>query len=507
MHHAKSSERAVSLDCTNADNDEHVCNVCVMDGERTGASRLWSRKVVADIAALCDTVLIVLSGLMTAFVYAPSVVTDGSKALHTVPSVLVLALLSHELFWRTGRYRPNRLEQSFRFRLDTYLALAAAFGVVLLLTTTLGGDAYVSLNWYPLWFSIAVVAVSGVTGLAGLVVSRANGESRFSSRIAVYGSGRIARRLLSEIARAGGGRKVVGIYEDRAATGRADVDDIEISGGFSELIEAGRQGQIDEVIIALPADADKRIAAMALRLEQLPVDLSVCTHFAGDFTDDRVGYLAISHLGNVGLLRIRSKPLRDWGPILKRTLDAVLAPLFLLLLSPVMLGVAIVIRLDSPGPIFFHQRRHGLNHRVIEVLKFRTMRAAEEAETIIQASRQDSRVTRVGWFLRRTSIDELPQLINVIRGEMSLVGPRPHAIVHNQQYSEMLERYANRHKVKPGITGWAQINGFRGETKSPKEMENRVRYDMEYIDGWSLWTDLKIIIMTPIFGLIGKKAY
>ena len=181
--------------------------------------------------------------------------------------------------------------------------------------------------------------------------------------------------------------------------------------------------------------------------------------------------------------------------------------LLLLLGLPVFVIAAIAIKVTSRGPVFFIQKRHGLNHKIINVYKFRTMTTLENGKDVKQAEKNDARVTGVGWLLRRTSLDELPQVINVLKGEMSLVGPRPHALVQNEEYGARLERYSNRHQVKPGITGWAQVNGFRGETKDPNLMKVRVMHDLHYITNWSFWLDMKIILMTPIYGLINKNAY
>jgi len=178
----------------------------------------------------------------------------------------------------------------------------------------------------------------------------------------------------------------------------------------------------------------------------------------------------------------------------------------LLLFAPLMLSIALAIKIDSRGPVLFRQRRHGFNHRIIDIFKFRTMTVTENGDHIDQARKNDPRVTRVGKFLRRTSLDELPQLFNVLRGEMSLVGPRPHALAHNQLYRDQLDRYASRHCVKPGMTGWAQINGLRGPTEDPEKMRLRVRMDLYYIENWSLWLDLKIIAATPFVGFIHPNA-
>jgi putative colanic acid biosynthesis UDP-glucose lipid carrier transferase len=191
----------------------------------------------------------------------------------------------------------------------------------------------------------------------------------------------------------------------------------------------------------------------------------------------------------------------------KLALDYVVGSISLLLFAPLMLAVAVAIKLESPGPVFFRQRRHGYNHRLIDVYKFRSMTVAENGDRVVQAQKNDARVTRVGKFLRRTSLDELPQLFNVLKGEMSLVGPRPHAVAHNQHYRERLERYANRHCVKPGMTGWAQVNGFRGPTEDPEKMRKRVEMDLYYIENWSLWLDIKILAVTPLVGFVHRNAY
>ena len=185
----------------------------------------------------------------------------------------------------------------------------------------------------------------------------------------------------------------------------------------------------------------------------------------------------------------------------------VLGGLLLVLALPVLALIALAIKLDDGGPVLFRQRRRGLNHRSIEVLKFRSMRVAEDGPVVTQARKGDPRITPVGRWLRKSSLDELPQLVNVLKGEMSLVGPRPHALVHDEHWGELLERYANRQQVKPGITGWAQVNGFRGETETAEKMQARVEHDLVYIDTWSLLLDLRILLATPLFGLAHKNAY
>ena len=193
---------------------------------------------------------------------------------------------------------------------------------------------------------------------------------------------------------------------------------------------------------------------------------------------------------------------------IKAAEDRILATLILVAISPLMLFIALGVKLSSPGPVLFKQKRHGWDGKPIKVYKFRTMRVHEEEEgKITQARRSDPRVTPFGAFLRRTSLDELPQFFNVLQGRMSIVGPRPHAVEHNEFYKEQVEAYMQRHRVKPGITGWAQINGWRGETDTLEKMRKRVEYDLYYIENWSLWFDLKIIFLTLFKGFVNKNAY
>jgi len=208
------------------------------------------------------------------------------------------------------------------------------------------------------------------------------------------------------------------------------------------------------------------------------------------------------------VVTLNASPLQGPNAIVKAIEDRVLALLILLVVSPIMLIVALAVRIDSPGSVIFKQRRRGLHHETIEVWKFRTMRPHYQAPgTYTLATRNDARITRVGAFLRRTSLDELPQFINVLQGRMSIVGPRPYPVEINDEYKDAIDRYMLRHKVKPGITGWAQVNGLRGALDSPEKMERRVQHDLFYIEHWSLWFDLKIIAMTVLRGFMHENAY
>lgn len=196
-----------------------------------------------------------------------------------------------------------------------------------------------------------------------------------------------------------------------------------------------------------------------------------------------------------------------WGRFFKRVEDLVIGSLITLLILPVLVAVAIGVKLSSPGPVLFKQDRYGLGGKKIKVWKFRSMRVMENDAVVTQATKNDPRVTKFGAFIRRTSLDELPQFVNVLQGSMSIVGPRPHAVAHNEEYRVLVDNYMIRHKIKPGITGWAQINGYRGETETVDKMEKRIQYDIQYMQNWSLWLDIKIIFMTVFKGFVSETAY
>jgi len=226
--------------------------------------------------------------------------------------------------------------------------------------------------------------------------------------------------------------------------------------------------------------------------------------------DENVGMLLAARPGNIGTtftVELQRAPLTKAEQAFKRTLDAIVAAMMVFLLSPLMLIAAALIKIDSSGPVLFKQRRNGFNGRTFAIYKFRSMRVLEDGESIKQATQDDPRVTRVGRWLRQTSIDELPQLFNVLKGDMSLVGPRPHALAHNTEYQDIVANYAFRHHVKPGITGWAQVNGFRGETQTVDSMAKRVEHDLWYINHWSLWLDLRILLKTLLLAYRQPMAY
>jgi Undecaprenyl-phosphate glucose phosphotransferase len=268
-------------------------------------------------------------------------------------------------------------------------------------------------------------------------------------------------------------------------------------------IASARILEPDAIFLVMPWSATDTIEQSAEALLKLPADI----HLGAEHILDRYEHVQLSKFGSMASLQLTRMPLSRFELIIKRALDLVLASTALLLLTPVLMLAALLIKLDSPGPIFFLQHRFGFNQKPFRIIKFRTMHTLDDGPVINQAKKGDPRVTKVGAWLRRWNIDELPQLFNVIMGDMSLVGPRPHALSHDREYEQRIARYARRHNVKPGITGWAQIHGLRGETDTDDKMHKRVEYDLYYIDNWWLGLDLQIILRTAISPASYRNAY
>ncbi|MDG3088261.1 undecaprenyl-phosphate glucose phosphotransferase [Vibrio hannami] len=301
---------------------------------------------------------------------------------------------------------------------------------------------------------------------------------------------------------------LLGFYDDRTP------DRLSESVGTSKL-PAAMRGNIDDalrmaknrsvknVYIALPMEAAKRIKQILNAF----ADSNAHVHVVPDFFTFDLMHSRWKNVGNVVTLSVHDTPFRGFTSMIKRVEDVVLASIIIVLISPVLAAVALGVKLSSKGPVIFKQDRYGLDGRPIKVWKFRSMRSTDNGPVVKQATKDDPRITPFGAFIRRTSLDELPQFFNVLTGQMSIVGPRPHAVAHNEEYRGLIDKYMLRHHVKPGITGWAQINGYRGETDTLDKMEKRVEYDLTYIQNWSIWLDIKIVFLTVFKGFVGKTAY
>jgi len=292
-------------------------------------------------------------------------------------------------------------------------------------------------------------------------------------------------------------------FDDDPAKADTIVAGKKIAGQLNEIVSYVKNNRIDMVYITSPVTNDLKTRNIIADLCETAADV----YLIPDIFNITLLRMSLSEIAGLPVVNLNDTPCSGLNDILKRLEDKVVALIILIMIFPLMLLIALCIKLTSPGPVLFRQRRYGINGEDMVILKFRTMTVCEDGPDIPQAVKCDLRVTRFGSFLRRTSLDELPQFINVLQGSMSVVGPRPHAVAHNEQYRKLIKSYMLRHKMKPGITGWAQINGFRGETDTLEMMKKRVEYDLYYINNWSILLDLKIILLTIFKGFWGKNAY
>lgn len=331
-------------------------------------------------------------------------------------------------------------------------------------------------------------------------------RGRNTRRYAMVGVNDLALHLVRHVEHSTEmGLKLVGFFDDRPQ-GRVPPIPADLGrkvGNLTELVEQTRRGDIDIIYITFPMRAEKRIKGIL----NLLGDTTASVYIVPDFFVFELLHSRWTSIGGLPAVSVFESPFYGIDGLLKRGLDLTLATLLLVVLALPMAAIALAVKFSSPGPVFFRQRRYGLDGREILVWKFRSMRVCEDGPAVRQAQRNDARVTRLGAILRSTSLDELPQLFNVVEGSMSLVGPRPHASVHNEDYRKRIPGYMLRHKVKPGITGLAQVNGCRGETDVLGKMEKRIHCDHQYIREWSLWLDVKILLKTLLVVFSRQNAY
>ncbi|QEF97011.1 UDP-glucose:undecaprenyl-phosphate glucose-1-phosphate transferase [Stieleria maiorica] len=370
-----------------------------------------------------------------------------------------------------------------------------------------------------IWAVIAPMMVALSRMLLRIIQQSAKRRGYGTRRVAIAGLNTLGRQTAKNIdAEPALGFNLVGFFDDRVedrptqsvsdmkdnlGSEAAPDDNATLSGNLSELVDQCRGGQIDTVMVTLPMRAEDRIRYL---LDQLS-DSTVSVYIVPDFFVFELLHSRWTNMGGLPAVSVFENPLFGVDGVLKRIADVTIASAALLVAAIPMTMIAIAVKLTSKGPVFFRQKRYGLDGKEILVWKFRSMRTCDNGPVVKQATKGDPRITKLGAILRKTSLDELPQLFNVIEGTMSLVGPRPHASAHNEQYRGQIRGYMLRHKVKPGITGLAQVNGCRGETETIEKMEQRIQWDHQYIRRWSLWLDLKILFKTVLVVWKQETAY
>ena len=354
------------------------------------------------------------------------------------------------------------------------------------------------------WAVATPAALFGAHRLMPVVWPRVLAAEGMQKTAVIAGANDLGRKLAARLR--GNpllGIRFVGYFDDRAPGRLQNIVPRENLGSLSALADYARANPLDVIYIALPMASQPRILKL---LEDLR-DTTTSIYFVPDIFVADLIQARVDSIGGLPVVAVCESPFYGFNGVVKRISDFILAALILALISPLMLVIAVGVKLSSPGPILFRQRRYGLDGKRIMVYKFRSMTVAEDGDVVRQATRNDARVTRFGAFLRRSSLDELPQFINVLQGRMSIVGPRPHAVAHNEMYRKLIRGYMIRHKVKPGITGLAQVNGFRGETQTVEKMKARIDYDLAYLRNWSLLLDLQIILKTIVVVLQKHNAY
>ena len=424
-------------------------------------------------------------------------------------AILAVAGLAVALFQAWGSYRIA----AFRTVLKPALRLTAAWSLTFLLIATMMVLAKVADHYSRIWLGTFYAAGLALLLAERFALARYVGarmrRGEFDRRTAIVGGGPLAEELIRALeAESDSGIRIVGVFDDRGDTRSSTVvAGYPKLGTVSDLVDYARSTRLDLIVFTLPIAAEDRLLQMLAKLWVLPIDIRL----SAKATKLKLRPRAYSYLGAVPVLDVFDKPMADWDIVAKSLFDRVVGTATLVALLPLMLGVAMAVRLTSPGPILFRQKRYGFNNEGIEVYKFRSMYADQsDFSASRQVTRGDPRVTPVGRFIRKTSLDELPQLFNVIKGELSLVGPRPHALeakAANTLYDQVVDGYFARHKVKPGITGWAQINGWRGETDTSDKIQRRVEHDLYYIENWSILFDIQILLATPLSLTKTKNAY
>ncbi|MGI9414285.1 MAG: undecaprenyl-phosphate glucose phosphotransferase [Hyphomicrobiales bacterium] len=498
-----SAEVVASLDA-GTDGREIVPAVKTADPKEDG----WiSPSIVLGSVRTLEALVIALVGFDIWAIY----VSDGIMAglAQYAGPILILAGVVPIVFQAFGLYTIHSLlrvaEQAARVVM-AWTAVFAVFTAVVFFTKL--GDVY-SRVWLLSWYTIGVAALISLRFLVCGLVRKWNTDGRLDRAAVIVGGGPRTAELIDALEGSPDTDvSIVGIFDDRSDhRSPATINGYPKLGDLSQLVEFARNRRVDMLIVSLPITAENRLLEVLRKLWVLPVDIRLSAH------TNRLRFRprAYSFIGSVPFFDVFDKPLSGWDSIIKDAEDRFVSAAALVLAAPVMALVALAIKLDSRGPVFFKQKRYGFNNELIEVYKFRSMYIDQaDASASKLVTKDDPRVTRVGRFIRKTSLDELPQLFNVLKGDLSLVGPRPHATMAkaaDRLYTDVVDGYFARHKVKPGITGWAQIRGWRGETDTTVKIERRVEHDLYYIENWSVMFDLYILCMTPYALLNTENAY
>lgn len=452
------------------------------------------------VLRLADVATLAAAGVLASVLHFHSL-PGATAPVHLV----LLYLCSFAVFFLFGKarlYPPQCGRPSLRLA----VTLAACWGFVLLLgllfAFMIHQVAFLSRGWLGAWFALGAAGLFGNRAITWFALERTWGMPARRASVLVIGDAGMAHTLQERVDATPLAGYAVSAFCPATAGADTPPPEVALVADAGELPAWLDANPVDEIWIALPMRAVEQVQELQHRLREVLVEI----RWIFDVGPLQLLNTSQEHFLGYPALTLNCPAPSDWHVIAKYVFDKVFAAAALVGLAPLMLLLALAIRLDSPGPALFKQPRMGLNGKRFDVYKFRTMRVHQDT-AVRQATRGDARITRVGAFLRRTSLDELPQFLNVLLGDMSVVGPRPHAVQHSDQYRSLIDAYMTRHRAKPGITGWAQINGSRGETDTLDKMVRRVQLDMYYIRHWSIWMDLRIVLWTALRGWTGANVY
>ena len=471
--------------------------------------RTWavlSRGTFSGAIFLIDAALIVAMSCLTGIAYHLVVYGDSGD----IGSYVQLGMLAASIFTISNIFRGEyRLPNFFTFKPHGRRTIQL-WNVTLICLLMLGFLARISVDYSRGWIVLFYVATLAGLMVQRFIIVRVTALARaaglvFAQRIFLIGTGAHVGAFVSRYEPWMLGINIVGcrFLTPVASTAPAEMRRAVLDRDLAEAIASVRSLEPDAIYLMMPWSATETIEHCAETFLTLPVEI----HLGPEQILHKFDEVELSKLGPLASLQLTRLPLSRAEVVVKRVFDLVFAAAGLIMLTPLIIFVAALIALQGDGPVFFAQRRYGFNQKPFRIIKFRTMRTQDDGAVVPQATRDDPRLTRIGRLLRRWNIDEIPQLFNVLTGDMSLVGPRPHALSHDHDYAQRIALYARRHNVKPGITGWAQINGYRGETDTDEKMRKRVECDLFYIDNWSLWLDLKIIARTVLSPTAYVNAY
>ena len=465
-----------------------------------------SKTIIVGMSTLIDLLIVVGIGIAIYFIYKPDSLLSQTRYM-VVIGIYTAALLQG--FHHAGLYRFSSIIHPLRQIGKITWISSIVFLLMIGIAFALKISADFSRVWAFAWLILSIIPLAGSRIALAALVKRWSRNGLLTRNVVIYGAGDQGASLVEYISRLDEPwNRIIGVFDDRVKRRAGkELAGFHVLGNTGDLFDYVREHRIDEILIAVPWNSEKRIIEIVRLFAPLPVNIRLSPDIVGtEFQQHSIGL----NFG-IPMLNILDKPVTGWEAVIKNAFDYILGAVILVLSLPLMALIAIAIKLESKGPLFFHQKRYGFNHKLIEVCKFRTMYIDLQDNNAEQlTTRNDPRVTRVGAVLRRLSLDELPQLCNVLRGEMSVVGPRPHAIsakAGGRLYGDVVDDYAARHRVKPGITGWAQVNGWRGNTEHEKDILNRVAHDIYYIENWSVLFDLYIVFRTIGSVLFGKNSY